>query len=97
MKDIKEKIMQVLQARARKEEIALGGKYAFRMATFSIRLAMEKEFPGIDWKCAELRKALTELESEDKVLKCPFQSRKGQAVWKLLAVSDTWNRSTRKS
>ncbi|WP_313083172.1 hypothetical protein [Atlantibacter sp.] len=48
MRDMKEKIMQVMQACARKEEIALGGRYAFRMATFSIRLAMEKEFPGIN-------------------------------------------------
>ena len=88
MEEIKSKIMQVMQARARQEEIVLDGRYPFRMATWNIRIALEKEFPEIEWKCASLRKALTELERDGKVLKCPYQSRMGQAVWKLLAVSD---------
>lgn len=88
MEEIKSKIMQVMQARARQQEIALGGQYALRMATWNIRIALEKEFPDMEWKCASLRKALVELERDGRVLKCPYQSRIGQAVWKLLAVSD---------
>lgn len=88
MEEIKFKIMQVMQARARQEETVLGGRYPFRMATWNIRVALEKEFPDMEWNCASLRKALAELEREGKVLKCPYQSRIGQAVWKLLAVSD---------
>lgn len=88
MEEIKSKIMQVMQARAKQEEIVLGGRYPFRMATWNIRIALEKEFPDMEWKCASIRKALVELEREGSVLKCPYQSRIGQAVWKLLAVSD---------
>lgn len=53
------------------------------MATGNIRCAMERKFPGVEWKSAELRKALIELAKEGLVSKCPHESRIGQAVWRL--------------
>ena len=81
--DVKAKILQVMRARAAQEEKILGGRYAFTMATWNLRLAMETAFPDEEWKSAELRKVLTELAKEGLVSKDTYRSRIGQAVWKL--------------
>ncbi|HDR2893451.1 TPA: eaa protein [Enterobacter asburiae] len=83
MMDVKAKILQVMRARAAQEEKALGGRYAFTMATWNLRLAMEAAFPDAEWKSAELRKVLAELAMEGQVSKDTYRSRIGQAVWKL--------------
>lgn len=71
MSDVKSKIMQVMT------------EGADRMATWNIRCAMERKFPGVEWKSADLRKELIELAKEGLVSKCPHGSRIGQAVWRL--------------
>ncbi|EAY3775008.1 eaa protein [Salmonella enterica] len=83
MMEIKAKILHVMRTRAAQEEKTLGGVYPFRMATWNLRLAMEKEFPGDEWKSAELRKVLLELAKDGVVSKDMDHSRIGQAVWKL--------------
>ncbi|ELF9189662.1 eaa protein [Salmonella enterica] len=83
MMDVKAKILHVMRARTAREEIVLGGRYAFTMATWNLRLAMEAEFPDEEWKSAELRKVLAELAMEGQVSKDAYRSRIGQAVWKL--------------
>lgn len=40
--DVKEKVLQVMRSRAALQDKALGGEYPFRMATWNLRLAMEK-------------------------------------------------------
>lgn len=81
--DTKEKILQVMQARASQEEKALGGRYPVRMATWNLRLAMEAKFPDEEWTSAELRKILTEMAKDGLVTKDAEHSRIGQAVWML--------------
>lgn len=81
--DTKEKILQVMQARASQEEKVFGGRYPVRMATWNLRLAMEARFPDEDWTSAELRKILTEMAKDGLVTKDAEHSRIGQAVWRL--------------
>ncbi len=81
--EVKAKILHVMRARAAREEIVLGGRYAFTMATWNLRLAMEAEFPDEEWKSVELRKVLAELAMEGQVSKDTYRSRIGQEVWKL--------------
>lgn len=81
--DVKAKILHVMRMRAAQEEKTLGGVYPFRMATWSLRLAMEKEYPDDEWKSAELRKVLLDLAKNGVVSKDMDHSRIGQAVWKL--------------
>lgn len=81
--DAKSKVLQVMRDRAAQEEKAFGGRYPVRMATWSLRLAMEKAFPGDEWKSAELRKVLLDLAKDGVVSKDMDHSRIGQAVWKL--------------
>lgn len=81
--DVKAKVLQVMRARAVLEEKVLGGRYAFTMATWSLRLAMEDAFPEDEWESADLRKILTELAAEGIVSKDTYRSRIGQAVWRL--------------
>ncbi|EIN8656645.1 TPA: eaa protein [Citrobacter freundii] len=83
MMEVKAKILHVMRARAAREEIVLGGRYAFTMATWNLRLAMEAEFPDEEWKSVELRKVLAELAMEGQVSKDTYRSRIGQEVWKL--------------
>lgn len=83
MSDVKSKIMQVLNEGADQQRQWAQGEYPFRMATWNIRCAMERKFPGVDWKSADLRKELIELAKEGLVSKCPHESRIGQAVWRL--------------
>lgn len=84
MADVKSKIMLVIRERAAQQEKALGGKYSYRIATWSLRIAMERKYPAEEWKSADLRKHLAALADEGKVLKCPHESRIGQAVWRLV-------------
>lgn len=49
--DVKEKVLQVMRSRAALQDKALGGEYPFRMATWNLRLAMEKEFPVNSCPC----------------------------------------------
>lgn len=83
MNSVKDKIMQVMTEGANQQKQWAHGEYPYRMATWNIRCAMERKFPGVEWKSAELRKALIELAKEGMVSKCPHESRIGQAVWRL--------------
>ncbi|HHG1645035.1 TPA: eaa protein [Klebsiella pneumoniae] len=83
MSDVKSKIMQVMTEGADQQRQWAQGEYPFRMATWNIRCAMERKFPGIEWKSADLRKELIELAKEGLVSKCPHESRIGQSVWRL--------------
>lgn len=83
MSDVKSKIMQVLLEGAAEQEKWAHGHYPYRMATWNIRCAMERKFPGVEWKSADLRKELIELAKEGKVSKDEYHSRIGQAVWRL--------------
>ena len=83
MSDVKSKIMQVMTDAAALQDATLGSGYPFRMATWNIRCAMERKFPGVEWRSADLRKELIELAKEGLVSKCPHESRIGQAVWRL--------------
>ncbi|WP_259553731.1 hypothetical protein [Escherichia coli] len=53
------------------------------IATWNLRLAMEKEFPDEEWRSADLRKILMELAKDGAVSKDTYASRIGQAVWRL--------------
>ncbi len=79
----KSKVLQVMLDRAAQEEKIFGGRYPVRMATWSIRLAMEAKYPDTEWKSADLRKLLMELSVEGLVSKDAYHSRIGQAVWRL--------------
>lgn len=81
---MKDKVMQVLYARKEQQDKVLGAGYPLRVATWNLRLSMERTFPGENWNCATLRKVLAELATEGKVEKCKHESRIGQAVWRLL-------------
>lgn len=81
--DIKEKVLHVMQARAALEEKTLGARYPFRMATWNLRLAMEKAYPDDVWTSDELRKVLIDMVRDGDVTKDIHYSRIGQAVWKL--------------
>lgn len=83
MNDVKSKIMQVMKEGADQQKQWAHGDYPYRQATWNIRLAMERKFPGVDWKCADLRKELIELAKEGLVSKDEHHSRIGQAVWRL--------------
>lgn len=83
MSSVKDKIMQVLIEGAAQQEQWANGKYPYRMATWSIRCAMERKFPEVEWKSAELRKELIELAKDGLVSKDEYHSRIGQAVWRL--------------
>lgn len=83
MNSVKDKIMQVMTEGANQQKQWAHGEYPYRMATWNIRCALERKFPGVEWKSAELRKALIELAKEGLVSKCPHESRIGQAVWRL--------------
>lgn len=83
MSDVKSKIMQVMTEGADQQRQWAQGEHPFRMATWNIRCAMERKFPGVEWKSADLRKELIELAKEGLVSKCPHESRIGQAVWRL--------------
>lgn len=83
MMDVKEKVLQVMRSRAALQDKALGGEYPFRMATWNLRLAMEKEFPDEEWRSADLRKILMEMAKDGTASKDTHASRIGQAVWRL--------------
>lgn len=83
MSDVKSKIMQVMTDAAALQDATLGSGYPFRMATWNIRCVMERKFPGVECRSADLRKELIELAKEWLVSKCPHESRIGQAVWRL--------------
>lgn len=81
---MKEQIMQALRFGAKRQSDLLGEGFPYRVATWNLRLMMARMFPEQQWRCADLRQALTDLAKEGKVEKCKDQSRIGQAVWKLL-------------
>lgn len=83
MNSVKDKIMQVMKEGAAQQDATLGSGFPFRLATWNIRSAMERKFPGVEWKSADLRKELVELAKEGLVFKDEYHSRIGQAVWRL--------------
>ncbi|HBU7546864.1 TPA: eaa protein [Klebsiella aerogenes] len=83
MNSVKDKIMQVMKEGAAQQDSTLGRGFPFRLATWNIRSAMERKFPGVEWKSADLRKELVELAKEGLVSKDEYHSRIGQAVWRL--------------
>lgn len=83
MSSVKDKIMQVLIEGATQQEQWANGKYPYRMATWNIRCAMERKFPGVEWKSSDLRKELIEMAKDGLVSKDEYHSRIGQAVWRL--------------
>ncbi|HBW3023139.1 TPA: eaa protein [Klebsiella aerogenes] len=83
MNSVKDKIMQVMKEGAAQQDATLGSGFPFRLATWNIRSAMERKFPGVEWKSADLRKELVELAKEGLVSKDEYHSRIGQAVWRL--------------
>ncbi|WP_417639586.1 eaa protein [Klebsiella aerogenes] len=83
MNSIKDKIMQVMKEGAAQQDATLGSGFPFRLATWNIHSAMERKFPGVEWKSADLRKELVELAKEGLVSKDEYHSRIGQAVWRL--------------
>lgn len=85
MNSVKDKIMQVMKEGAAQQDATLGSGFPFRLATWNIRSAMERKFPGVEWKSADLRKDLVELAKEGLVSKDEYHSRIGQAVWRLEA------------
>lgn len=85
MNSVKDKIMQVMKEGAAQQDATLGSGFPFRLATWNIRSAMERKFPGVEWTSADLRKDLVELAKEGLVSKDEYHSRIGQAVWRLEA------------
>ncbi|HHT2833861.1 TPA: eaa protein [Klebsiella aerogenes] len=85
MNSVKDKIMQVMKEGAAQQDATLGSGFPFRLATWNIRSAMERKFPGVEWKSADLRKELVEVAKEGLVSKDEYHSRIGQAVWRLEA------------
>ncbi|WP_268593644.1 eaa protein [Escherichia coli] len=87
MMDVKEKVLQVMRSRAALQEKTLCGEYPFTIATWiatwNLRLAMEKEFPDEEWRSADLRKILMEMAKDGTVSKDTYASRIGQEVWRL--------------
>ncbi|MGC6114774.1 eaa protein [Klebsiella aerogenes] len=67
MNSVKDKIMQVMKEGAAQQDATLGSGFPFRLATWNIRSAMERKFPGVEWKSADLRKELVELAKEGLV------------------------------
>ncbi|EHK0699949.1 eaa protein [Salmonella enterica] len=85
MNSVKTKILQVMKEGAAQQDATLGSGYPFRLATWNIRCAMERKYPGVEWKSSDLRKELIELAKEGLVSKDEYHSRIGQAVWRLEA------------
>lgn len=85
MLKLPDEIMTIFEERKIQQEKTLGGNYPLRIPTWSLRLALENKFPHERFYCYDLRRVLKQLEKEGKVFKCPHESRRGQAVWRLVA------------
>ncbi len=72
MMDVKEKVLQVMRSRAALQEKALGGEYPFTIATWNLRLAMEKEFPDEEWRSADCAKFLWSWLKTEQYPKIPM-------------------------
>lgn len=80
----KDKVINVIRMKASQYRKDVGGDYPFRIATWNLRLEMEREYPEHEWTSKQLRGLLMELQSDGVVEKCKHESRIGQAVWMLL-------------
>lgn len=83
MRKVTEKIIRVFEEEKVSQAKWAHGDYPVRLATHSIRTRLSHLYPEQEWFCYDLRKVLSQLEQEGKVIKDP-ESRRGQAVWKLL-------------
>lgn len=80
----KDKVINVIMMKASQYCKDVGGDYPFRIATWNLRLEMEREYPEHEWTSKQLRVLLMELQSDGLVEKCKHESRIGKAVWRLL-------------
>lgn len=80
---VTDKIMRVFHEEKISQVKWAHGEYPVRLATHSIRTRLSWIYPSEEWFCYDLRKVLSQLEKEGKVIKDP-QSRRGQAVWRLI-------------
>lgn len=78
-----DKVMAAFRERLETQNKTLGPGYSLRMATWNLRLTMERKFPEEEWPCHRLRAILKTLCDLGLVSKCKHESRIGQAVWKL--------------
>ncbi|VEC00271.1 Uncharacterised protein [Cedecea lapagei] len=83
MATVCEKILKVMRDRKEQQKATIGSEWPVKMATWNLRLALEREYPEDDWSCKDLRKHLSEMQKEGLVSKCQYESRIGQAVWRL--------------
>lgn len=83
MATVHKKILKVMLDRKEQQKSTIGGEWPVKMATWNLRLALERSYPDEEWNCKDLRKHLTEMQKEGLVSKCQHESRIGQAVWRL--------------
>lgn len=83
---MQEKILKVMRHQWQQQYVLFGGVYPFSMATSNIKAALEREFASEHWTCADIRKILAKLAEDGVVVKDKHESRRGQAVWRLIAM-----------
>ncbi|MEC6720459.1 hypothetical protein [Staphylococcus aureus] len=81
---ITDEIMAIFAERKVKQQKDYGGEYPVRIPTHTIKRLLEVKFPRERFYCYDLRRILKQLEKEGKIFKCPHESRRGQAVWRLV-------------
>lgn len=81
---ITDEIMGIFEERKLKQQKDYCGNYPVRIPTHMLRRLLEIKHPTLRFLCYDLRPILRQLEKEGKVIKCPHESRRGQAVWRLV-------------
>lgn len=81
---ITDEIMTIFAERKAKQQKDYSGEYPVRIPTHMIKHLLEVKFPHDRFDCYDLRRVLKQLEKEGKIFKCPYESRRGQAVWRLV-------------
>jgi len=84
MMRITDEIMTIFAERKAKQQKDYGGEYPVRIPTHMIKHLLEVKFPHERFYCYDLRRILKQLEKEGNIFKCPHESRRGQAVWRLV-------------
>lgn len=80
MQPTKDQVMAVLNKEWQGSKLAFGDKYPCTLATWNIRVRLERLEGNPQFTCAEIRKALAELV-KDGVIHKHWTSRRGNAVW----------------